>query len=441
MKLSVHRLFEPVDNAPLILFRICFGFLITAEAWGAILTGWVKANFVDPTVPLQFIDFRWLKPLPSDGMYYYFIIMGIAGVMVMLGLYYRAAMTTYAIMWSVVYLMQKTSYNNHYYLLMLLCMVMIFLPANAYKSLDVRLKPSIKKLTCPRWCIWFFVVQVSIVYIYASIAKIYPDWLRADPISIWFDAKSSYPIIGPVLQFEWVRWGVAYGGIMFDMLIAPAMLWRRTRVYAFWVAVFFHLFNSAVFQIGIFPFLGIALFVFFFEPETIRRIFFKKKPTTSFDGLHLYDTSKPLVYLFAIWFAIQIALPLRHLMFPGNANWTEEGHRLSWHMMLRAKNGYVRFIVKDPSTGEEWKVRPTEFLTKKQARVIAIRPDMCWQFVQFLKQKYQEEGREKVEIYAKGKARLNKRPYQDIYDSNVDLASVEWKKFEHADWIVPLRDE
>jgi len=34
-------LFKPIDNSALIVFRILFGLLISIEAFGAILSGWV----------------------------------------------------------------------------------------------------------------------------------------------------------------------------------------------------------------------------------------------------------------------------------------------------------------------------------------------------------------------------------------------------------------
>jgi len=145
-------LFKPVDNSFLVVFRVAFGFLITAEAWGAIMTGWVRRAFMDPVMTFPFIDVSWLKPLPGDGMYYYFFVMGCFGVMVMLGYRYRIGIIGYGLMWTAVYLMQKTNYNNHYYLLVLLCIIMSFMPANRAFSLDSKHRPDLHSLTCPNWC-------------------------------------------------------------------------------------------------------------------------------------------------------------------------------------------------------------------------------------------------------------------------------------------------
>lgn len=437
------RFFKPVDNSPLILFRMIFGFLLFAEAWGAIATGWVKKAFITPDYTFPFIDFSWLQPLPGYGMYAYYIIMGVAGLMVMLGFYYRWGIGIYAVMWAGVYFMQKTNYNNHYYLLMLLNFMMWMVPAHQYGSLDAKRNQNIKSLTCPQWCLWFFSGTMAIVYFYASVAKMYPEWLEAKPISIWFNMKKDYWLIGPILTIPWFQSVVAWGGVVYDLLIGPGLIWKKTRKYAFVASIGFHLFNSAVFQVGIFPYLGIAIGVFFFEPEVVRRIFFKKKPSLKDKSVdpYMYPAQKWKFYLMATYLGIHFLLPLRHWLYPGNVNWTEEGHRLAWHMMLRVKSGYVKFNVKNNDTGEAWQIKPQEYLTAKQSRVIATRPDMLWQFVQILKQDIKSMGHENISIYADGRVSLNGAPYAALYDSEYDLMHAEWNRFKPSEWLIHQKKE
>src|SRR5690606_13101658 len=123
-------LFKHIDNSGLIIFRVVFGLLITLEAFGAIATGWVRRVLITPEFTFSFIGFEWLQPLPGNGMYFYFALMGIFGLMVMLGYKYRLGIIGYTILWAGVYFMQKSSYNNHYYLLLLLLLFMAILPAN-----------------------------------------------------------------------------------------------------------------------------------------------------------------------------------------------------------------------------------------------------------------------------------------------------------------------
>ena len=48
-------LFTRIANASLTVFRVIFGFLIAAEAFGAIFTGWVKRALIDPKFTFNFI--------------------------------------------------------------------------------------------------------------------------------------------------------------------------------------------------------------------------------------------------------------------------------------------------------------------------------------------------------------------------------------------------
>lgn len=384
------KLFKPVDNSPLIAFRILFGILVTAECWGAIATGWVKRAFIIPEYTFSFIDFQFLQPLPGNGMYYYYGVMGMLGIFIALGFYYKISITTFAILWAGTYLMQKTNYNNHYYLLMLLNFLMIIVPAHQYASLDVKRNPALKNLTCPRWCILLFAVQMSLVYFFAGVAKLNPDWLSANPLDIWMRSKSNYFLIGPLLAMPLTPWVFAYGGVAFDLFIAQGLWFKTTRKAAFICAVFFHLINSAVFQVGVFPYLGIAATIFFFPPKKIRELFFKKKPEVSIQ-IKSYPKNPVVISFLVIWFTLQAILPVRHHFIPGDVNWTEEGHRLSWRMMLRQKSGSVRLEVVDLDTNEKWNVDLYEYLTPKQSLAVASKPDMLWQFIQILKDEWKKE--------------------------------------------------
>lgn len=422
-----------IDNSPLIFFRICYGFLAFAESGGAIVTGWVERAFITPELTFSFIGFEWLKPLPGDGMYYYYAVMALAGLMIMLGLFYRTAAILFFVMWTATYLMQKTNYNNHYYLLVLISGAMAVMPAHKYKSLDVKFGFTRESLTCARACITFFIVQILIVYVFASLNKIYPDWLRAEPIALWFAGKKDYWLVGDLLQEKWVHYLISYGGILYDGTIVFLLLFRKTRVAGFFLSIFFNLFNSFIFQIGIFPYLMIVFSVLFFSEEKVRKIFFRRKP-------YVEPVKKPLpnpVYvLFLAYFVLQLFLPLRHYLYKGDVHWTEEGHRMAWQMMLYSKSAYVKFKVVDKETGQTETIKPTQYLTRKQANRMAGRPDMIWQFTQYIKQLNPGP----VEIYAIGKCRLNGAEYRPLIDPDADLAQVKWNRFRHADWILTYEE-
>ena len=156
---------------------------------------------MEPVFTFSFIGFEWLQPLPGFGMYFYYGLMGLCGLAVMIGFRYRMSMMLFALLWTGSYLMQKSAYNNHYYLLCLLSWIMVFLPAAKDFSWDA-LKTNTRRDHMPFWVLILMIGQVWIVFTYATVAKIYPDWIDGRVIALFMEGKKGFPIIGPWLQNE-----------------------------------------------------------------------------------------------------------------------------------------------------------------------------------------------------------------------------------------------
>ena len=436
-------LFKHVDNTGIVLWRVAFGALITIQAFGEIALGSVRRNFVEPIFTFNFIGLDFLQPLPGNWMYFYFALMGIFGVLVTIGYRYRFSMFCYALMWSCVYLMQKTSYNNHYYLMMLLCWFMVFIPANGWWSLDAKRNPKTASNSVPRWTYVLLIFHIWIVYTYASIAKLYPDWIDGIATGQFMLGKKDYWLIGDLLQQKWIHYTMAYFGIFFDLLIVPLMLWKRTRVLGFWISVFFHMFNSIVFQIGIFPYMSMAFAFFFFSSETlVRRIvnplrwLIPKKTIYLGEKIEVPSYKPAFITLFSIYFLIQIGLPLRHWAFTDDVLWTEEGHRLAWRMMLRSKNGLLTVYVEEKGTGMRRNYNLAPLLSKKQRRSVKTKADLIWQLAQKIREIEAKNGKD-VSVYVVSRVRVNGGTYYPFIDPKVDLAAEKWHHFQHHDWILP----
>jgi hypothetical protein len=428
--------FKQIDNSALIVFRIMFGLLLFLESVGAIFTGWVRLAMIEPTFTFSFIGFEWLQPLPGIGMYFYYLLMGVFGFMVMIGYRYRLSIIMFTLMWTAVYLMQKSFYNNHYYFLILLSGIMIFLPANRAYSLDAKRKPEIRSDSMPAWCKWIVVLQVWIVYTFASVAKLYPDWLDGTVATEFMSRRADYPIVGAWLQQTWVHYVIIYFGILYDLLVVPLLLYKRTRIWAFFFSIFFHIFNSIVFQIGIFPYLSLAFSLFFFEPKNIAGIFLKSKKVFSENIQKVPQHAGLIKSVFILYLGVQLLMPLRHWVIPGDVLWTEEGHRMSWRMMLRTKSGFIKYKVVNKENGEINYINPVDSLTNKQMAALPNKPDFIWQYAQRLKKQYQKKGLD-VAVYAIGKVSVNNSPFAPLIDPKVDLASTDWSAWRHHDWILP----
>lgn len=430
-------LFQRIDNSPLIIFRIFFGILISLECFGAIATGWVKRNLIDPKHSFPFIDFDWLHPLPGLGMYYYFVIMGILGLFIAFGFKYKTSIILFTVLWTTTYLMQKTAYNNHYYLLILISLLMCFFPANRGISIDVKINTKLETNSMFSYVKWVIVLQLFIVYVYASVAKMYGDWLDFSMIKVMMHPRKDYFLVGDILQQPWAHTIIGTAGILFDLLIIPALLWKSTRKSAFILSIFFHLFNSIIFQIGIFPYLALAFSVFFFNPETIRSIFFKSRQPFIFSKITTPSHKTILLLGATFYFLIQLLLPVRHYAIEDDVLWTEEGHRMSWRMMLRSRTGRGSFTVVDNRTQEIFKITTKDYLTPSQERKVFSYPDFAWQFAQYLKTEFSKNDKDVSVFLENSKISINGKPYVPFINSKTDLAKESWKMLKHHTWILP----
>jgi hypothetical protein len=426
-------LYLQVDNSALVVFRMIYGLLLAAEAFGSIALGAVKRLFIDVEMTFTFIGFGWMEPLPGNGMYVLYSIMGVAGLMIMLGYRYRMAMLFYAIAWTYVYLLQKSSYNNHCYLIMLLNWLMVLLPAHRSVSLDAKFGYVERREHHGRWINLFIIAFLFIIYSYASIAKFYPDWLDGSFAKYLMSTRGRD---FEILQNEWAHQAILYFGLFFDLLIVPLLLWKPTRWPAVIASVFFHLFNSIVFKIGIFPYLALSFLLFFFTSKTVQRRLLPRKNYYDKGEIIVPSHGKFIVFAGSTFLIVMTLLPLRHWIIADDVLWTEEGHRLSWRMMLRSRSGVTSFYVVDKETQKRERVNLNDYLSEKQQRSVQTKPDFIWQFSQKLKEIYADKGQE-IQIFVNSRVSINGRPHKEFIDPEVDIAAEDWSHFKHHDWILP----
>ncbi|MEL6431310.1 MAG: HTTM domain-containing protein [Planctomycetota bacterium] len=416
----------------LALFRILFGLLMVAESWGAIATGWVAETFVLPRHTFPMAGLEGLRVLSGPLMYGYFGAMGVAALGVALGLRYRVSGVALATLWSGAYLAQKSHYNNHYYLAVLVAWWMAALPAHRARSLDVRAGRVERATHLSPWVGRLFRLQLLVVFSYAAVNKLYPGWLSGDYLRTNLGAKGDTWLVGPLLVEPWFQSFIGVSGIAFDALVVPALLVRRTRWIGVLGLLLFNLFNSLVFRIGIFPYMVLAWLVFFFEDR------FRSAEDDPSSPAQRVATPwlRPAVLAFV---AVQIALPLRHHLIPGDVNWTEGGHRMSWRMMLRTKSGALKLLARSPAVGRVWTVPQHEFLNVRQQVRVASNPEFLMQFVRILERHYaEEEGIDDLELRAVHSAvSLNGAPAQPLYDPDVDLCEERWHHgLEREPWVL-----
>lgn len=428
------QLFKSVPNSPLVLFRIIWGALMFAEGVGVMLTGWLDEVYVQPEFLFTFIGFDFLQVFIGKWMYGYFGVMSVLAGFVCVGYRYRISSILYALLWTASYLSHKSHYNNHHYLILLISWVMIFVPAEKDMSFDAKRVGRSSEM--PNWVMIVFIAQLLFVYSYGSIAKMYSDWFSGKALEAIFSYRIEHPLLKQLIAVKGAHYFFSYSGIIFDLIVIPFLIWKRTRFMMFIASLFFHLINAVVFKIGVFPFLALGLDIFFLNALFIDKYVFRKKEHIQIKTV--YPVNKPMMYLVIVYLIVQMALPLRHWLIPGDVLCTEEGHRMAWRMMLRVKSGSLTYILKNSEGRIIKNINPWDHFTRFQIGGVRTKPDMVWAGAQYLHKKYTEElGIDSLQIYAKGFVNINKnREKYELIDSEVDLSRVKWNTFSHNDWII-----
>ncbi|MBK9792849.1 MAG: HTTM domain-containing protein [Sphingobacteriales bacterium] len=405
-----------------------------------VAKGWVRLLYIQPKFYFTYEGFSWVHPMPGNGMFVVFAVMILCALFITLGLFYRAAAAGFFLLFTYVELLDKTNYLNHYYFVSIVSMVLCFLPANKYASLDVRFGWTKKVTHIPNWCILIIQLQIGLVYFFAGIAKINPDWLlNAQPLKIWLKSRDYYPLIGQLFNYEITPYLFSWFGMLFDVFIVFFLWNKKTRPFAYLAVVVFHVVTGHLFQIGVFPYVMIVATWIFFSAEFHQKFLSLFKVEKDADILN-YQPSFPSFWLtlILIHFSIQLILPFRYLLYPGKLFWTEQGYRFSWRVMLMEKNAYTSFVVKDKN-GKIGEVRNRDHLTPQQEKQMSTQPDMILQFAHFLADEYNKnKGFTAAEVYADSYAALNGHPSQPFIDNTVDLAKQP-VNFAPKNWILPFQ--
>ena len=436
---------------PLAVFRILFGlmmFLSIIRFWSK---GWIETLYLEPKFHFSYYGFDWVKPL-GEFTYILFIICGLSALFVSIGYRYRFSIITFFLSFTYIELMDKTTYLNHYYFISVLSFIMIFLPADKFFSVD-NLKRKNYFAKIPKWTIDSIKILISIVYIYAGLAKINSDWLlKAMPLKIWLPSKYDIPVIGDyLLQQEWVHYLMSWSGMIYDLSIPFLLFYKKTRAFAFILVIIFHLFTAVLFPIGMFPYIMIIASLIFFDSKFHNKIIrlikiiispIKKSNIEKVEKIEKfkYVYSKLITSIVIIFLIIQLIFPFRFVIYPGNLFWNEEGYRFSWRVMLMEKMGYTTFKIVDGVSNKYFYVDNKDFLTPFQEKQMSFQPDFIIEYAHFLGNHFTLQGHKNIEVYADSFVALNGRRSKRFIDPKVNLMN-EKRSLKHYSWIIPFKDE
>jgi len=443
------RLFAPTDIASLVFFRILFGAVMLWEVWTSFSSGRIRRDFIDPSFHFTYSGFSWIKPWPADGMFIHFFILGGLALLILVGLFYRLSMALFVLAYAYLFLLDQSLYQNHGYLVLLLGSLMIFLPAHRVLSVDVWLKPGLRTESISAWPLWLLRGQIFLVILFAAVSMMNADWVSGDAIRGWLSRRSDVTVAGPLipagrfLAQPWLADVIAWGALAINLLALPCLLWRRARLVAFITLAALNLINARLFgDIGL-PWLMIAATALFFAPNWPRQLFNwpRKEPIDASEIAPIIHTpfeQRKIITLLAAYLLVQTVIPLRHFLYAGSVNWTEEGHRFAWRQRVRHKNTQVSLTATDPATGEKWPVNPADYLAPHQLNPLKYQPELVLQLAHHVSEVYREQGRPGIEVRATAPCSLNGHERALLIDPTVNLAAQP-RTLAPAPWIMPQK--
>lgn len=429
-----------MDGASLALFRIAFWLIIAWDVVRFFKYDRIQRYYIEPRVYFGYLPF--IEPWGGQGMVWHFAALGVLSLLCAAGLFYRVAAPLACAAFTYIFLLDKAQYLNHMYLCCLLGLLLAVAPVHRAFSLDRLLAlrrvgregraPPVDGV--PRWSLLVLRYQISIVYFYGGIAKINADWLAGRPLDQWLAERTHLPWLGPWLGHPAAPLFMAYAGLLIDLSVPFLLWWRRGRPFALVICILFHASNKFLFNIGIFPFVMVASLALYPDPSWPRRLLrwllrrpapASSAPAGEGGGVGGIGRRTRLgLLLLHGYVLVQLLLPLRHWLYPGDVAWNEAGHRFSWRMKLRDKEvGELAVHVINPRTGFRKEIDLEDWLTPRQIDEMATRPDMLVDFAHIVAEHWKARFGVRPMVTARVTASLNGSPDRELLDPTLDLAA------------------
>jgi hypothetical protein len=222
------------DARAVAIVRIVVGLAVV----GFALETWITmARVLAPTaVSMPYI--AWFPRLSLDMLLLYVSVWLAAALAFVLGLRTRLSGALLTATMAYTLFFDQQLYSNHLYLATLVLLLLTIADSGARFSLDARRAGNRHQI--PEWPIILLKIQVSIVYFYAALLKINPEYLSgAMMVGFWpLNQLTALPGGGsPALLLQFL----AVLSILTELFLAAALWFPRTRWLALLVGVGFHL--------------------------------------------------------------------------------------------------------------------------------------------------------------------------------------------------------
>ncbi|CAF0789380.1 unnamed protein product [Didymodactylos carnosus] len=445
---------RPEDPSSLAVLRILFGILMVLDIPQERGMSHADIYYPNEDIECQFPLFNFLKPLRSEYMVLIYLTMFIGAVGITLGLFYRLSTILFTISYWYIFLLDKTSWNNHSYLYGLIGFQLILFDAHRFWSLDGLFKKKIRDSHVPLWNYTLIRFQIFVVYFIAGLKKTDLDWVTGYSM----DTLGKHWIFLPFRSFMTIEQItlilVHICGLILDLFIGFILFFDRSRPIGILFCSSFHLMNSQLFSIGMFPYTMLATIPIFFHNDWPRKfirnkfpkfisLLFVKNDTPQYSEACLYSKDdikvedqtntrlKPSIITRSMKYAHTKAT-FRHKFFTIIS---------ILYLMEQSFLPYSHFITKVSLQNKNDKqklhyLNPNKWSTAKRWSSHA---DMIVQYAQCIGKKLNEHGYDNVELKFDIWRSMNGRFNQRQIDPRIDLLNeAKWSAFSDTSWLKPL---
>ena len=439
------RLFQPVDALQLNLFRVAFAIVLMLQFFVYTSAHFVEAGIIAPRFLFTYDYLPFIKPLPLGGMKFVLYCTFIGPALMLFRKTLRYGVILFVLSFAYLFFLEEAYYNNHFYMFMMLTTFWLFYsPKRDASGTEV----------IPYWQLFLFQFLVVIVYFYGGLVKINHDWLilqQPPRDMLELNAPNSW------LSSNGAVYYIAFGGLLFDLIIGFLLWNRRTFLIAAGVTVIFHITNHFIFNmgeggtIGVFPLAMIAANLLFADAAGLRKFLgrfglenlgrktvpLKKGEVES----TLFPKNALVKNLFFAYILIQLVLPFRYLLVSqSNVDWIGQANSFSWRMKVHSKEVSVKFYARKQQSDPPTPVNIGRIINTMQISMMAQNADMIYKFSMYLKKELHKEWGVDPIITADIQVGMNGRPKQAFVDPNTNLAAISYSPWVKPDWVLPMKD-
>lgn len=318
----------------------------------------------------------------------------------------------------------------------------------------------------PFWNYFLLKFQFFVLYFIAGVKKFSPEWLYEWQYSMsnlsqtWVFTPFRLMIGSELTDQFIVHWFAA----VFDLTIAFFLIYEKSRPIATLFAAAFHLMNSCLFEIGMFPWVCLVELPLFYEHKWPYTLWRKLKcssgsgeKTTAVRMSCVNDenvtTKRTLkerftTFLILLYCCLQLFLPFSHFITTGFNNWVDGIYGYSFDMMTQTwQTSLVSIKIVDNNNQNQHFIEPLAFTDSYRWTQY---PDMAFQYAKCIKENLRADFHENPQsvlsstnfsIYFDIWCSLNGRFQQRIYDPTADLGDVKWHPFIKPSFTLPLLRE